>query len=186
MGFTFEAANKWLGILTNTATTATPTKPYNNELHIGAEAAGRITERRATATTRIPAAASTWLGCRVILTNTNARPALNGACLTANLTSDLITSSVWYLYDGHPLYSTPPTTGIQTGTRTQIRYAGANYSDPRYRDETYTYDAYGNRTSTTVYNSEGTYSTLATANPQVSSSIYETIYHTYAFQKPMP
>lgn len=107
----------------------------------------------------------------------------NGACLTANLTTDLITSSVWHLYDGHPFYSTPPSAGIPYGTRTLLRFAGANYTEHRYRDETYTYNGWGNRSSTTVYNSEGTINALATDNPQTSSTIYDTVYNTFALQE---
>jgi YD repeat-containing protein len=183
VGFTFETGNKWLGILKKYSYDSYGNQTRETTSYWGGS---NWTDYRATGNGYYPyTSSSVYLVGLPGYTNQYKCPAgsINGACLTANLTSDLITSSVWYLYDGHPLYSTPPTTGKQTGTRTQLRYAGANYTDPRYRDETYAYDAWGNRTSTTVYNSEGTYSALATTNPQTTSTTFDTAYNTFPLQE---
>ncbi len=111
---------------------------------------------------------------------------VNGTCMAASLTADLLTSSEWYLYDGSISFSTPPTTGKLTGRRTQTRFAGANYTDGRFRDEVYSYDTWGNQSSSTVYNSEGTQTALASANPQVSTAVYDNTYHTYLLTQTNP
>ncbi|CAG1008547.1 hypothetical protein ANRL4_03903, partial [Anaerolineae bacterium] len=83
-------------------------------------------------------------------------------------------SSAWNLYDGHTLYSDPPTAGHLSGQRTFIRFAEANYSDPRYSDQTFGYDTWGNRTTTTAYTFEGTYSALASTGAQTTTMCYGT------------
>jgi RHS repeat-associated protein len=62
-----------------------------------------------------------------------------------------LTSGFKWLYDGHSNYTTPPTDGVLTGTRNLIFYLIPPRTDPRYADTQYTYDAWGNRTSTTQY-----------------------------------
>lgn len=84
-----------------------------------------------------------------------------------------------YFYDNNTSYAAMPTQGVLSWKRTLLRYAGANYTDPRYLDQHYTYDLWGNRTTVTSYNSEGTTANLATGSPQTTTFHYEAIYHTY-------
>lgn len=99
--------------------------------------------------------------------------------------ADLL-GSTWYLYDGSTSYSAPPTTGILSGQRTKLRFAGTGYSDSRYADVSYTYDAWGNRLTETRYTGEGTDSALSNQGGQTTTHIYDAIYHTYLLQTANP
>ncbi|MEW5872532.1 MAG: SpvB/TcaC N-terminal domain-containing protein [Chloroflexota bacterium] len=107
----------------------------------------------------------------------------DGACSSSYpgfLPDSLLLSSSWNLYDGQTLYSQAPITGSLTAQRTLLRFAGANYSEPRYLDQAYTYDEWGNPLTSTVYNSEGSYAQLALEHAQTITSTYDTTYHAYA------
>jgi RHS repeat-associated protein len=84
-----------------------------------------------------------------------------------------------YIYDSNASYSTPPTQGKLSWKRVLLSHPNPNYSDPRYLDQHYVYDAWGNRTSVITYNSEGTSAAFASANPQTATTNFETVYHTY-------
>ena len=67
-----------------------------------------------------------------------------------------------------------------TARRSLLRFAVPDtYSDPRYADETLAYDEWGNLLSSTRYSGEGSSAGLASVDPQLSSSTYDSIYHTY-------
>ena len=87
----------------------------------------------------------------------------NGACQSSASSASLVASH-WYLYDGHyswaSMYSQPPS-GILTAQRSFLQFVGANYTDPRYSDVLYGYDAWGNRTSVTTYTGGGSLASLA-------------------------
>ncbi|GAP16103.1 protein containg RHS repeat-associated core domain [Longilinea arvoryzae] len=72
---------------------------------------------------------------------------------------------IMYLYDSSTSYSTPPTQGIVTYQRTRI--AQDQYSDVRF-----TYDAWGNRITSTSYTKPGTFSTPATEGAQTTTFCY--------------
>jgi RHS repeat-associated protein len=114
---------------------------------------------------------------------------INGACLNATLTNDLITSSVWYLYDGSTTYSNPPAAGKLTGQSILLYYADAqNFNDPRRQDQQFGYDVYGNRTSHSIYTGEGTYTLRFQGQPRTTTYSYDPTYHTYLLSEtsPMP
>ena len=77
------------------------------------------------------------------------------------------------------MYTQPPSAGILTAERSFLRFAGANYTDPRYSDVLYGYDAWGNRTSVTTYTAEGTYASLASTGGATSHVAYDSLYYTY-------
>ena len=58
---------------------------------------------------------------------------------------DLLTSH-WYLYDGHTMYNVAPTNGKLTGERSLVDLANLKYTDTSYAN-----DAWGNRTTVTLY-----------------------------------
>lgn len=89
-------------------------------------------------------------------------------------------TSTWYLYDNQTRFYDPPTAGKLTGQRTLLRFAGPGPTDdPRYSDELYSYDAWGNRTGLTRFTGEGTYEALASEGAQQSLIFYDDVYHTY-------
>jgi YD repeat-containing protein len=77
-----------------------------------------------------------------------------------------------FLYDGSSAFTTPPVKGQLTGERVLLRFAGANYTDPRYSDTQYVYDAWGNRIQTTRYTGEGNGTALASSGAQNSYACY--------------
>ncbi|MEW5871106.1 MAG: hypothetical protein AB1894_17660 [Chloroflexota bacterium] len=125
------------------------------------------------------------------ISNQYACPAgsLNGACLGSYPGfphNEALLSSSWSLYDGHSQYSQPPTQGVPTAQRTLLGFAGANYTLPEYQDQTFGYDAWGNQTRVTQYNSPGSYSQLANAEARTSTTDYDPLYHTYALTQTNP
>jgi YD repeat-containing protein len=59
-----------------------------------------------------------------------------------------------------------------------VRFAGA-YTDPRYSEAKYVVDAYGNRTSVTLYPGLGTATAPSTVDGRTTITTYETTYRTY-------
>ena len=98
----------------------------------------------------------------------------NGDCLDDTLSNDRILQRSRNVYDG--VVNAAPAIGVLTAKRMIYRW---EWPVAFYLDEVYDYDSYGNRTSTTVFNSEGDYYTLASANPRTSTTKYDPIYHTY-------
>ncbi len=104
---------------------------------------------------------------------------LNDQCLGQVLSNDLLAAETRYLYDGG--YTIQPQIGYLTAMRTLLRFANpATYSDPRYADETLTYDGWGNLLSSTRYSGEGNSANLATSVSRSTSFSYDTVTHTYA------
>jgi len=101
---------------------------------------------------------------------------LNGVC---GYTSADLLSSTHYWYDANTNYDQAPTAGKLAAKRTLLRFAGAGNSDPRYADEKYEYDVYGNVTVAKRYTGEGTASALATQGEQATSSQYDGVVHVY-------
>src|SRR4030042_3376189 len=56
-----------------------------------------------------------------------------------------------WLYDNHSDYTAQPDNGVLTGGRDLVFYLTPPRSDPRYADTQYTYDTWGDRTSTPQY-----------------------------------
>ena len=98
----------------------------------------------------------------------------DGDCLEGTLSNDRILQRSRNVYDG--VVNAAPAIGVLTAKRMIYRW---EWPVAFYLDEVYGYDSYGNRTSTTVFNSEGDYYTLASANPRTSTTEYDPIYHTY-------
>ena len=99
-------------------------------------------------------------------------PIANLVSSTCNLYDDGVngnTSSYCSMRGSGELLDTPDTahTGmyLQTGQRTLLYFpksgGATDYEDPRYRDEYYTYDNWGNRTKLTTSQTEGTYAKRA-------------------------
>ena len=105
------------------------------------------------------------------------QPSLNGACLNLSQSNALLASEQRYLYDG--AFSGQPQQGLLTGQRRLLRFAGANFSDPRYADQSLVYDAWGNLTASVSYTAEGAAAALASGGAQPSYSVYDPLYHTY-------
>lgn len=91
----------------------------------------------------------------------------------------MLSSGVFYLYDGTTDFATPPTTGKLTGQRSLIRFATPPDTDPRYTDVSFGYDSWGNQTTQTQYTAEGSATTLGTG-AQTTTTTYDPVYHTYA------
>ncbi|MBV6396583.1 MAG: hypothetical protein HFACDABA_02183 [Anaerolineales bacterium] len=86
--------------------------------------------------------------------------------------TNLLTESL-SLYDGANLYTTPPTVGILTATRSLI-------FDNSYSQTSMTRDAWGNVTSQTAWSGYGTQSSAPTSGARTSTTTYDPTYHTYA------
>jgi RHS repeat-associated protein len=112
------------------------------------------------------------------MTETHSCP--GGSCVDGN---DTLLAQTLYLYDGSTDHTAEPMQGILTGKRNLLYFAGTGYSDPRYHDEEYAYDSYGNPTSVTIYTGEGTASALASSGAQTTTTAYDTDYHTYALSQ---
>ena len=98
----------------------------------------------------------------------------NGACRStySSSGSNLLNSHI-YIYDGHGVnFILQPSEGKLTQERSLLRFAGANYTDPRYNDAAYTYDSWGNVTSVTNYTGEGTTSAFASSGSRTQTSCY--------------
>ena len=93
---------------------------------------------------------------------------------TCDFTTANATSSIWYLYDGASLFSTPPTYGKLTGQRTLLYYDEPNLTEPKYRDVDYAYDSWGNRTTVTTYTDVGSMYSRATTGARSSFTCYGT------------
>jgi RHS repeat-associated protein len=77
-----------------------------------------------------------------------------------------------YLYDDHTSYTAPPSVGILTGKRILVD-AGS------YADESYVYDAWGNRIIVIRYTGYSTADVPAAEGPQFTTTVYDSTYHTY-------
>jgi RHS repeat-associated protein len=83
-----------------------------------------------------------------------------------------------YLYDNNTNPNTfpAPSAGKLTAKRTLLRFAGSENSDPRYLDQTFGYDSYGNVNTSTVFKGEGTSTTLAAdiqgSDPETTTACY--------------
>ncbi|MBV6396396.1 MAG: hypothetical protein HFACDABA_01994 [Anaerolineales bacterium] len=86
--------------------------------------------------------------------------------------TNLLTESL-NLYDGANLYTTPPTVGVLTATRSLI-------FDNSYSQTSMTRDAWGNVTSQTSWSGYGTQSSAPTSGARTSYTTYDSVYHTYA------
>ena len=108
---------------------------------------------------------------------------------------DLLRGS-WSLYDTAVISATQPVTGVLSASRTLACFANDSNEclpegyDPAYTrlltsDEKYSYDAYGNLTLAQRYSGygyvtrSGGTSVLASAGEQRTSSVYDSLYHTY-------
>jgi RHS repeat-associated protein len=80
------------------------------------------------------------------------------------------------IYDNNTAFNQAPTTGLLTAERVLLRFAGANYTDPRYSDTKYVYDSWGNRIQTSRYTGEGTSTALASSGAQTSYACYGEVY----------
>jgi RHS repeat-associated protein len=83
-----------------------------------------------------------------------------------------LVSHTKYIYDANTTNSAPPTQGKLTKQRTLLRYAGADYTDPRYSDTAFAYDDYGNQTTVTVYPTEGNDDSFGQGTPQNTYTCY--------------
>ena len=101
----------------------------------------------------------------------------NGACLNSTLEDNRLLQQSRNVYDN--LIDTPPSQGKLTAQRSLLRWNGTGYGDPRYVDQIYGYDNWGNVQTTNAYNSEGTAGALASGNLRQSLTTYDPIYHTY-------
>jgi len=92
-----------------------------------------------------------------------------------------VTGAQWYLYDNHhPAFNTPPTQGKPTGARSLLSCdSSCTSGSQRFTDQVFAYDDWGNRTLTTAYTSEGTYTAMATDGARSSSVAYDNTYNTY-------
>ncbi|MEA4908101.1 MAG: hypothetical protein VB089_10790, partial [Anaerolineaceae bacterium] len=99
-----------------------------------------------------------------------------GACTPVN---EHLLSSQINLYDGATSPGAAPSQGLLTAQRSLLRFAGDNYSDPRYQDVRYNYDAWGNPTSVRQYTGEGTSASLAGEGERVTSMAYDSATRTH-------
>ena len=74
-----------------------------------------------------------------------------------------------YRYDNHANNSDLPTYGQITAKRILLHWDG---SSPKFSDETYGYDVWGNQTSVTKYRDEGTVSAIATTGAETTTTCY--------------
>jgi hypothetical protein len=83
-------------------------------------------------------------------------------------------SEVDFLYDGNtnPAAFPAPTAGKVTAKRTLLYFNGGDTNSPRFQDQIFSYDSYGNVNSTTVYKGEGTSSSLAATGGETTTSCY--------------
>jgi RHS repeat-associated protein len=86
--------------------------------------------------------------------------------------TNLLTESL-NLYDGANLYTTAPTVGIPTATRSLI-------SGTQYSQTSMTRDAWGNAIAQTSYTGYGSAPSAPTVGARTSTTTYDTTYHTYA------
>jgi YD repeat-containing protein len=102
---------------------------------------------------------------------------------TCSYTASQFLGQKLYLYDNRS-WNAAPITGTLTTERSMLRWNDStNYTDPRYADVAYSYDAWGNRTSVTQYTGEGTGSALAATGAQTDTTAYDTTYRTYALSE---
>ena len=108
----------------------------------------------------------------------------DGAC-SSNYPSyppkSLLVGVQWYLYDNHHppedgySFNTPPSAGILTGVR-QLLYCENNAcstsSNQRFSDQVFTYDDWGNRTTTTAYSETGIFTAMASLGARTSAVCY--------------
>jgi RHS repeat-associated protein len=102
-----------------------------------------------------------------------------GTCSGGN---ENLLRAAYYLYDGATSESNAPTAGLVTGQRSLLYFSGANYTDPCYSDQTFTYDSWGNRITSTAYTGEGTTGALASTGARTLEVLYDQVYHTYPVQ----
>lgn len=62
--------------------------------------------------------------------------------------------------------------------RTLLRFAAAGFSDPRFQDEAYDYDIWGNQTYLSTHSGEGNANALSYGPGQATTTIYDGAYHT--------
>jgi RHS repeat-associated protein len=186
ISYTFEGSSRWLGVRNVYEYLASDqggtqygnqTRSYQEEWN---DSTGAWQRYRATITGYYPpAGGNPYL---VGLPGYTESHSCSGAPCSNPSNADLL-SLRYYLYDDQQYSSQPPINGILTGERELLRFAGAYYNDPRYRDVRYAYDSYGNRTTTSSWSGEGTYSACASAGGRTETSTYETTYNTYAVQQ---
>ncbi|MCZ7567370.1 MAG: hypothetical protein M5U01_02065 [Ardenticatenaceae bacterium] len=109
--------------------------------------------------------------------------ACSGSCPTSALTDSALQAQTLYVYDQNGNNTgwnqAPQSLGHLTARRTFLRWnQPSTWSDPRYSDETSTYDAWGNRNGVTRYTGEGTSTTLA-SGARTTTTGYDSIYRTY-------
>jgi RHS repeat-associated protein len=84
------------------------------------------------------------------------------------------------IYDSNTSYSQAPTIGKLAAQRTLIRFNGPGYTNMRYQDTKFTYDAWGNQKSVKVYTAEGETDNIGIGEPQTTTTYYDDDgYHTY-------
>ena len=86
------------------------------------------------------------------------------------------------MYDSNTMYNVAPTVGVLAGKRNLLFFNVLPTSDPRYLDENYTYDSWGNLATTISYATPGTYATRSTSGPRKSETIYDTQHHAYPLE----
>ena len=77
-----------------------------------------------------------------------------------------------------------PNSGLLTGKRVLLSFVNDNFADPRYSDEIYLYDAWGNRVQMSAYRNEGTTGTptsradkQSTPLPITTTWQYDSLFH---------
>jgi len=113
----------------------------------------------------------------------------NGICDLANSPSDLLSKTV-YLYDDESTAGTP-NPGTLIAKRVLLNKDANAWTNQKFSDEKYTYDAWGNRTSVIVYTGEGTNDTATEAavfngTPITTTFTYDTTYRTYLLSQTSP
>jgi len=86
-----------------------------------------------------------------------------------------------YLYDGNiGDYQTMPTNGKLTAVRSLIQ----NETD--YSQISYAYDNWGNQTSQTTWSGYGTWNTSPSSGARTSTTVYDSVFHTYPISSTTP
>ena len=113
----------------------------------------------------------------------------NGSCDLANSPADLLSQTV-FIYDANTRYDQAPGSGKLSAKRVMLNKDPGVWTNQKFSDEKYTFDAWGNRVGVTVYTGEGTNDATGavqfTGSPRVSTTAYDSIYHTYPVAQTNP
>ncbi|MEW5829920.1 MAG: SpvB/TcaC N-terminal domain-containing protein, partial [Chloroflexota bacterium] len=94
-----------------------------------------------------------------------------------------ILSRVLYVYDGQSAFNQPPSTGLLTSVRTLVKFTGGA---GQYNFVDYGYDAYGNQTSVTTYDTLSAHNVTPAGGARTSTTVFDPNFHVYPIKMTNP